>query len=47
MSTNELSPEQEEQLVDEMLRERGGIDPDRLGPDPGVDVGEDGPVERL
>jgi hypothetical protein len=33
MSTQELSPEQEEQLVGEMLRKcgRGGIDPDRLG----------------
>ena len=32
MSTDELSPEQEEQLIGEMLRERGGIDPGRLGP---------------
>lgn len=29
MSTDELSPEQEEQLVSEVLRERGGIDPGR------------------
>jgi hypothetical protein len=32
MSTDELSPEQEEQLIGEMLREKGGIDPGRLGP---------------
>ena len=31
MSTDELRPEQEEQLVSEVLRERGGIDPGRLG----------------
>lgn len=32
MSTDELSHEREEQLIGEMLRERGGIDPGRLGP---------------
>src|SRR5437660_12141379 len=32
MSTGELSPDQEEHLIGEMLRERGGIDPARLGP---------------
>jgi len=32
MSTDELNPEPEEQLIGEMLRERGGIDPCRLGP---------------
>lgn len=32
MSTDELSPEHEEQLIIELLHERGGIDPSRLGP---------------
>jgi hypothetical protein len=32
MSTDELGPEQEERLIGEMLRERGGIDPGSLGP---------------
>ncbi len=32
MSTDELSPEREEHLIGQMLRERGGIDPGRLGP---------------
>lgn len=32
MSTGEFSSEPEEQLIDDMLRDRGGIDPDRLGP---------------
>jgi hypothetical protein len=32
MSTDELSPEREEKLIGEMLRERGGIDLCRLGP---------------
>src|SRR5438270_13870816 len=30
--TDELSPEREERLIAEMLRERGAIDPGRLGP---------------
>ena len=30
--TDELSPEREERLIIEMLRERGAIDPGRLGP---------------
>lgn len=32
MTGDELSPQREERLVGEMLRERGGIDPSRLGP---------------
>ena len=32
MGTDELNPEREEQLIGEMLLERGGIDPGRLGP---------------
>src|SRR5260370_6612402 len=32
MSMDEFSAEREEQLIGEMLRERGGIDPGRLGP---------------
>ncbi len=32
MGTDELSPEQEEQLIGQMLRERSGIDPGRLRP---------------
>jgi hypothetical protein len=30
--TDELSPEREERLIVEVLRERGAIDPGRLGP---------------
>jgi hypothetical protein len=32
MTADDLSPEREERLIGEMLRERGGIDPCRLGP---------------
>jgi len=32
MTAGDLSPEREERLIGEMLRERGGIDPGRLGP---------------
>jgi hypothetical protein len=32
MTADELRAEQEEHLVGEMLRERGGIDPGMLGP---------------
>lgn len=32
MTADGLSPEREERLIGEMLRERAGIDPGRLGP---------------
>jgi hypothetical protein len=32
MSSGDLPPEREEQLISELLRDRGGIDPDMLGP---------------
>lgn len=33
MSTGGLTPEREEQLISQMLRDKGGIDPDMAAPD--------------